>query len=123
MDVSTYPDLDITGRDLTEDESIVECLRRGLSQPPGTLSYSPSDGFDLRALLSRATDLRSLYVIDGAIEAQALRDERVAKASFTVAWEANGEVLRARGLLVKRDGAELRLTVEASKLTVTLLRS
>lgn len=123
MDVSTFPDLDVTGNELTEDASIIECLRRGLSQPAGSLSYSPEDGFDLRAILSRAVDLRRTFVIEDAVQAQALRDERVAKASVSVSYDVSTEAVRGTILLTKRDGRDLRLTVAADRLSVSLLRS
>lgn len=120
MDVSTFPDLDVSGRDIGEDDSILECLRRGLMMPAGTLAYDPGQGFDLRAILSRSMGPSDYYAIEDAVEAQARRDERIAKARAKVV--SLGEKISISLVLVKRDGSLLRLTVAADKLTVTLLR-
>lgn len=120
MDVSTFPDLDVSGRDIDEDASIFECLRRGLSMPAGTLEYAPDQGFDIRALLSRGLDVSRLFSVEDAIAAQARRDERIAGARATATYQ--GEALAVSLVLVKTDGALLKLTVAADALSVTLLR-
>lgn len=123
MDVETYPDLDVTGREITDDDAaIIEALRRGLSQPPGTLDYDPAQGFDLRALLSRQLGPGDVSLISGRVEAQAKRDERIARARATVEWSPATERLSGRLWLQRRDGRELRLTVAATALSLTLLR-
>lgn len=121
MDVSTYPDLDLTGRWITEDESILECLRRALEQSPTKLDYAPDSGWPLLTLLSRAVDTRRIYQFEDAIEAQALRDERVSKATVDLSYV--DERLSGTIVLVKSDATTLRLTVEATSLSLELLRS
>lgn len=120
MDVSTFPDLDVSGRDIEEDASILECLRRGLSMSAGTLDYAPDQGFDIRALLSRGIDTARLYSVEDAVAAQARRDERIARARATATYQA--EALSISLVLVKTDGSLLKLTVAADALSVTLLR-
>lgn len=120
MDVSTFPDLDVSGRDIGEDASILECLRRGLSMSAGTLDYAPDQGFDIRAILSRGIDPAQIYSIEDAVAAQARRDERVSRARATASYQ--GEALSISLVLVKTDGSLLKLTVAADALSVTLLR-
>ena len=95
VDVSTFPDLDLSGRWIDEDASIIECFRRGITQPAGALEYSPEDGFYLRTLLSRGIDQRLTYAYEDALETQAKRDERVAAATATVTYDVSTETLFA----------------------------
>lgn len=120
MDVSTFPDLDVSGRDIDEDASIIECLRRGLSMSAGTLDYAPEQGFDIRALLSRGVNTAQLFSVEDAVAAQARRDERIAQARATATYQ--GEALSIALVLVKTDGSLLKLTVAADALSLTLLR-
>lgn len=123
MDVATWPDLDVTGREIDdEDDAIIEALRRGLSQGPGTLSYDPAQGFSLMAVLSRQLGAGDLSLISGRIEAQAVRDERIQRARATVTFVESTGQLSGRLWLQRRDGSELRLTVAASALSLELLR-
>lgn len=120
MDVSTYPDLDISGRTLDEDDSILQCLHRGLDQSAGKLAYAPEDGFPLRALLSRGIDPARIFVIESKIEDQAKLDERISAAKASLSLD--GERLVGTVQVVKRDGQSLRLTLTADRVTVALLR-
>lgn len=120
-DVSTFPDLDDSGRGIDDDTSILECLRRGLSMPAGTLAYAPEQGFDLRALLSQASIASDASRIEGAIEDQALRDERVGAARCSVTSVAP---FRATVRLLRADGTTpIALTIAASDLSLEILRA
>lgn len=117
-DISTFDDLDDTGRGIDEDESILQCLRRACLTVPGELAYAPDEGVPLRALLSRAhTDNGS--EVEAAIEAQAIRDDRVAKASATL---VSRDPIHIQVALVKADGGSVRLTLAGDALSLAVLR-
>lgn len=96
-DVSTYPDLDPSGSNITSGRAVAECAARRLMTKPGLLAYTDDDDcIDLREFLSGVTDARSLFTLASRIESVVSRDERVS----TVAAE------------VVRDGEGLRITVQ-----------
>lgn len=119
MDVSTFPDLDDSGRSIGEDESILQCLRRGFTTTPTELSYAPDEGFDLRTMLSRAARLSDASEIEARMEEQATRDERIDGAFAEVVTIAP---FVARLQVTKTDGSILRLSVASDGLSVNLLR-
>lgn len=95
-----------------------ESLARRLATPRGALWYSPSDGFDMRSLVSDTEDPSNA---EDKIELECLKDERVRKVKVTAtvidlsSWEIGISV-------TPKTGATFRLTIAVSKVTVQLLK-
>lgn len=86
-DLSTFPDLDVKGTQISETRSVVECCLRRLITPIGALSYDPEFGYDLRDLLN--DDLTDAELVRHAsrVEIEIEKDERVRSASASLAWD------------------------------------
>jgi hypothetical protein len=120
-DVSTFPDLDVTGRGIKDTRSVAECVLRRWSIPHGSLSYDPDAGYDLRDLLNEDLDDSDLrkHEVGAALEAE--KDERVRSMSVSMALDPRTFRLtvKARGVLV--DGRDFSLTASISQISVELL--
>jgi hypothetical protein len=101
-DVSTFPDLNVTGQKIDETKSVAECVLRRWVTPAGSLSYDRDAGYDLRDLLNddlTASDLRR-HSSRAAIEAE--KDERVRSMTVSMTLDPSTFrlVVRARGVLI-----------------------
>jgi len=122
-DVSTFPDLDVRGVQIREEESVAECCLRRLGIDNGSISYDKDAGFNLRDLLNEDlsdSDLRRNEV-RAAMECE--KDERVRSATVSMTLDAATFTLkvRIRGVLVS--GRTFALTAAISKVSVELFRN
>jgi hypothetical protein len=65
---------------------VTEAIARRLTMALGTLWYSPSDGFDLLSILNRALSTKDVINLQGQIQQECLKDQRVATASVNVTF-------------------------------------
>lgn len=122
VDVSTYPDLDPSGRNITNGRAIAECAARRLTTTPGLLEYTDDDDcIDIRAYLSTATDARDLYRIAGRVERIIIRDERVKAVRAEVI--TSGDEMTVTAQIDPVTGATFTLVISVNQITVTLLNT
>lgn len=118
-DVSTYPDLDPTLSLRTGRDMLTEAIIRRLSTPQGGLFYDLDYGTDVRSLLNERIQDRDLRIIEGRVEAEAKKDERIMEADAEVAMEGAKLTIRLK-LLDAAGPFVLSLTVD--QLSVAQLR-
>jgi hypothetical protein len=63
----------------------------------GTLWYSPNDGFDLLSILNAALSTQQVIGLQGVIQRECLKDQRVSTASVNVTLQGPD---RARVLII-----------------------
>lgn len=118
-DISISPDMAqklllVSGFDLMAEVVLKRLTTDGLF-------YDLSYGIDIREYLNRPLDQAGVFEIQSVIEAELERDERIASASATVTFDAQTYVLTV-GLEIQTSAGPFNLVIEASKLTVELLR-
>jgi hypothetical protein len=79
-DVSTFPDLDVTGRGITGPRVVAECTLRRLTTAAGSLEYDKDFGYDVRELLNEDLSDIELRREQARIAMEVEKDERVASA-------------------------------------------
>lgn len=122
LDVSTFPDLDVQGRQISDVRSVVECTLRRLITPNGSLRYDTDFGYDLRDLLNDdLTDLElRRHAARVAIEVE--KDERVRSATASLAWDpVRPFVLKIRITATLIDDRTFNLTAAISDIGAELL--
>ena len=97
--------------------ALIEAIGRRLTTPKGRLFYNLDYGHDVRQYLSAAVPPAG--VIESAIAAECLEDERVEDVEVVV--ELLGDSLRIDVYLTD-DAGPFRLTILVSELTVEILR-
>jgi phage baseplate assembly protein W len=121
-DVSTFPDLDVRGTEISDVRSVVEASLRRLITPNGSLEYDRDFGYDLRDLLHddlTETDLRR-HEMRVALELE--KDERVLSAEASIAFdEERPFVLLVRVTAVLVDDREFSFTGAISTISAELL--
>lgn len=121
FDVSTFPDLNVTGVAIESKRAVAERVLRRWMTPSGSLSYDPDAGYDLRDLLNddlTASDLRRHASLAGM---EAEKDEAVQTMTVTMAFESDSRTLkvRARGVLV--DDQDIDFTASISQISAEFL--
>lgn len=86
-DISTFPDLDVKGTQISDTRSVVECSLRRLITPTGSIPYDTDFGYDLRDLLNDDLTDSDLLRHASRVELEIEKDERVRSASATIAWD------------------------------------
>lgn len=119
-DVSTYPDLDPSGRNITSGRAVAECAARRLMTKPGLLSYTDDeDCIDLREYLSGATDRRALFSLASRVEAVVARDERVKSVSAGVVQSGDGLLITVQ--IDPVTGKAFKLVIATTAISVEVL--
>lgn len=118
-DISIDPDLSekfllIGGFDLMAEVVLKRLTTDGLF-------YDLEYGIDIREFLNRPLDQAGSFEIQAAIEAELEKDERIISASAQVVFDEQEYTLTI-SLTVETSQGPFSLVLEASKLTVELLR-
>lgn len=118
-DVSTYPDLDVSGLWLTGGRVVAEACVRRLETPTGLLSWEPSAGYDLRAWMHRGYQARELALLGARVAQECEADERVLRANVDVM--PLGEGLRISVELVLSDASSFAFTLAIDSVNFNVL--
>lgn len=120
QDVSTYPDLDPSGRNITDGRAVAECAARRLMTSAGLLSYTDDDDcLDLREFLSGSVRPSVLFALASRIEGIVERDERVLSANAEVTQVGDG--LRITVQIEPSGGPVFSLVIATTAISVQLL--
>lgn len=120
VDVATFPDLDVSGANVTGNRAIAECFLRKLQSDPEQLPYANSDEcVDLRTWLSRGLIDEQLFELDALVFSIAISDERVNDAEVTSTLL--GESIELNVVLEPAEGPSFSLSILIDSTTVTLL--
>lgn len=113
-DVSTFPDLDVTGNTITGVRVIAEACLRRLMTPEGSLSYDPDYGYDLSELLNEDLEDRELRRHAARAELELEKDERILNARVELTLDASTHTLKIRitGELADREDFELVMKID-----------
>jgi hypothetical protein len=119
-DLSALPDLDPTFTTRSGSSVLAEAVARRLQTPRGGLFYAPEYGLDVREALNEAWDPRALERWRAAIERECEADERVERASASLAFDPRQQTLR---LSIQIDAAhgQFQLVLAITALSVDLL--
>lgn len=122
LDVSTFPDLDVQGRQISDVRTVVECSLRRLITPNGSLTYDPDFGYDLRDLLNDDLSDRDLRRHSSLVAIELEKDERVLSASASLSWDpVRPFVLKVRITATLIDDREFTFTAAISSVGAELL--
>lgn len=121
IDVSCVDDLDPTFALVSGPVALAQALARRLATPRGGLFYDGTYGYDLRAILNASVeDFGGTFAIASAVEAECMKDERVARAGATVSFNRGTEKLTVAVAIEGSEGPfDLVLSVDA--VTVEIL--
>lgn len=124
-DISCVEGLDPAFTVVSGTTALSQAIARRLITPRGSLFYDEDYGLDLRAYLNAdiATATSFGYQLGAQIEAECLKDERVATVAASVTYDAITEKLTARIIGTASTSETFRLTLSISSVTVELLRS
>lgn len=112
LDVSTFPGLDVTGRNISGSRVVAEACLRRLITPRGALRYDPDYGYDLRDLLNddvTAADLRR-HALSAALELE--KDERIDAVSVTLTLSGFTLTVAISGTLSTAAAFDLILAID-----------
>lgn len=120
-DVSCAPDLDENFALVQGPAVVAQALWRRFSTPRGALAFHPNEGFDLRILINESFTPETLARMSAAIEAEALKDERVEEATASLEYLAASKKLV---ITITGIGAEgpFALTMFVSGVSVALIQ-
>ncbi len=118
-DTDCVSDLTFARREVDGETAMAQSMARRLTTGRGTLFYAPEYGYDLRQFLRGSVPSES--VLNGNIENELLKDERIADVTVESSHNEGTESLSIR---IQGDGAEgpFDLTLEIGAVTVKLLR-
>lgn len=122
-DVSTFPDLDPTFTPISGRRAIAEAVARGLVMPHGQLlaiGDRPDCGYDLRSQLSARMTPDKEQRIKTAVEAEALRDERVLAVTVSATYDAAARTLRVQ-LFLETSIGPFAMVLAVGEVTADLL--
>jgi hypothetical protein len=120
VDVATFPDLDVSGANVTGNRAIAECFLRKLQSDPEQLPYANSDEcVDLRTWLSRGLVDEQLFELDSVVFGIAVSDERVNDAEVTSTL--TGEGIELKVVLEPAEGPSFSLSILIDATTVAIL--
>lgn len=120
LDVSTFPGLDVTGRNLTGSRVVAEACLRRLITPRSALRYDPDYGYDLRDLLNddvTDADLRR-HALSAELELE--KDERIDTVSVTLTLVGFNLTVAISGTL--SNAASFDLTLAIDQVSADVLR-
>lgn len=108
-------------------EGIGEALLRRLDCPRGALPGDPNYGLDVRGMLNRATDPRTISALGGQIKAECEKDDRVDSVTARVAASADYSTLTIDLVVVPVDpnlgGFSLTFEATDAELLIEELRA
>ncbi len=118
-DTECVSDLTFARREVRGETAMAQAMARRLTTGRGTLFYAPAYGYDLRQFIRGSVPAES--VLNGNIENELLKDERVDDVTVESSYSSGTETLsvRAHGLGA---GGPFDLTLEIDEVTVKLLR-
>ena len=116
-DTESETDLTFARRQVTGSIMMAQTIARRMQTPRGSLFYDSEYGYDLRQFLRGTTP--STSVINGQVENEALKDERVQDVTVESAFDGGTLTVSIVGF-----GSEgpFDLTLNVSDVTVELLR-
>jgi hypothetical protein len=125
LDVSTFPDLDVTGRTIGGVRVVAECTLRRLTTPNGTLEYDPDFGRDVRDLLNEDFDEQDLRREQVGIANEVEKDERILRADVVLKLDAAAFKLTIRitGELAGAARAPFEFVLAISKVSAAVLKA
>ncbi len=118
-DTECVSDLTFARRRVDGETMMAQAMARRLTTGRGTLFYAPEYGYDLRQFLRGSVPAES--VLNGNIENELLKDERVEDVTVESSYNAGTEALSVRAQGFGADGP-FDLTIEIGAVTVKLLR-
>lgn len=98
LDLDPYFGL-VSGR-----EALAQAVARRLTAERGSLFYDPNYGTDIRLSLNAAMSEAGIFRLRTAIEAEAMKDERVERARAEVEIEDSGQRIAVRLYLTDSAG-------------------
>jgi hypothetical protein len=121
-DVSTFPDLDVTGRKITGARVVAECCLRRLTTQADTLGYDPDFGYDLRDLLNEDFSDSELRRHEARAAIEVEKDERIRRADVTLTLNHATHTLTVRitGTLIS--DRDFLLTLGIGQLSAEVLQ-
>jgi hypothetical protein len=122
-DVSTFPDLNVTGKTIRDTKSVAECVLRRWMTPNGSLSYDPEAGYDLRDILNDDLDASDLRRHESMAAIEAEKDERVRSCRVSFSLDASTFTLTVRAALLLVDGRDFTFTAAISQISAEFLSS
>jgi hypothetical protein len=123
LDVSTYPDLDLSFTPISGQRVLAEAVMRRLETDRGTLVYDLDYGIGIRSWLSRSVTSSQLEELRSQIELECMADERVAAADVKMTWQREANALTISIALTPADGVTppFRLVLQVTAVTLDLL--
>lgn len=122
-DVSTFPDLDVTGRDISDVRAIAECTLRRFTSEEGSLAYDKTFGKDIRDLLNEDMTERDARREEQRLATQAELDERILRADVSLTLEPSAHKLKVRVTGELSDGTEFSFVLAISKVSAEVLEA
>ena len=121
-DVSTFVDgdLDPTFASLDQERSVMESVARGWISPQGSIPWAPSDGDDIRQMISAKLSPAKLLDWTVRLETSALADERVLSCDVTITVGSDAKSVSIHGAIETASGP-FSLTLAVDALTISLL--
>ncbi len=115
QDVSTFPDLDVTGRTISGARCVAECTLRRLTTEEGTLDYDRDFGRDIRDLLNADVTPKEIRREEIRVANEIEKDERVLRADVTMTLDEQKQTLTIRvgGELVDAESFDFVLAITA----------
>ena len=123
IDVSTYPDLDLSFAPITGQRVLVEAVMRRLETDRGTLVFSPDYGIGIRSWLNESLTQRRLDELSALVIGECLADERIGTADVTTSWSQPTESLKLTIAISPADGVTppFQLVLAVTSVTIDLL--
>jgi hypothetical protein len=118
LDLSGVDDLSPQMTEVSGRLGLIQSIARRLQTPNGGLFYDPDYGYDVRRFLSAV--VVNSGELASSVEAEALKDERVAQATATVVFSASSSSLLIK-LEIADSGGPFAFVLAVSAVTVELL--
>lgn len=94
-------------------------LARRLITPRGSMSWAPTDGFDVRSLINAELTPQARARAEASIAAEAERDERVERCQSTITRVSSSELVVT--LIITAAEGSFPLVLSVNSLSVALL--
>lgn len=121
-DISVFPDLDPSFALKTGAHVIGEAVARRLVTPRGGLIYDLNYGFNLRDFLNASLSTAQLRGLEGSVEIECGKDERVLDATATVTLNTQTQKLDVSVVLTTSAGP-FTLLLAVGNVTVDVLKN
>ena len=118
-DLACVADLDPAMSEVSSAKNVAQSLARRLTTPRGRLIDDPNYGFDLTQYLNDDVSPADLARIKAQAEAECLKDERVASATFTMTMPANGVAIVT--IVTTGSAGPFTLVLSVTSVTATIL--